>query len=75
MVTLEVVMIVYDRFWATLKEKGISQYALIHTYNVSTGLLDRLRKNENINTYSINSLCQILHCEIEDIARFIEDTD
>lgn len=65
-------MIVYDRFWKTLKEKGITQYALINQYHISTGLLDRLRKNENINTYTINNLCHILHCNIEDIARFVE---
>ncbi len=68
-------MIVYDRFWKTLKDKGISQYSLINNYHVSTGLLDRLRKNENINTYSLNNLCHILQCDIEDIAQYIEDSE
>ncbi len=66
-------MIVYDRLWATMKQKGISQYTLIKDYKISSGQLDRLRKNENISTYTMNQLCKILHCRIEDIAEYIED--
>lgn len=64
-------MIVYDKLWKTLKEKNISQYALIHKYKISTGQLDRLRKNDNISTYTMNTLCTILNCRISDIAEFI----
>ena len=66
-------MISYQKLWKTMKEKGISQYKLIHTYNFSTGQLDRLRKNENVSTFTLNSLCQILNCRLEDIAEYIED--
>ena len=38
-------MIVYDKLWVTMKEKGVSQYKLIKEYHISTGQLDRLRKN------------------------------
>lgn len=63
-------MIVFDRLWATMKEKGISQYKLIKEYKISTGQLDRLRKNENVNTYTLNQLCEILGCKLEDIAEY-----
>lgn len=66
-------MIIYDKLWTTLKEKGISQYKLIKTYNVSTGQLDRLRKNGNVNTFTLNQLCEILDCKLEDIAEFIKE--
>lgn len=66
-------MIVYDRLWKTMKDKGISQYALIKEYKFSTGQLDRLRKNENISSYTLNQLCRILNCRIEDIAEYIEE--
>ncbi len=56
-----------------MKEKGITQYKLIHVYNVSSGQLDRLRKNENVSTYTLNQLCRILGCELEDIAEYKED--
>ncbi len=63
-------MIVFDKLWATLKNKNISQYKLIKTYHISTGQLDRLRKNGNVNTYTLNTLCEILDCNLEDIAEY-----
>lgn len=63
-------MIVYDKLWKTLKEKDISQYTLIKTYHISTGQLDRLRKNENVSTHTLNMLCTILDCKLSDIAEF-----
>ena len=52
-------MIVFDNLWKTLKKKEISQYKLIKVYGISNGQLDRLRKNENVNTYTLNQLCKI----------------
>lgn len=63
-------MISFDRLWSTMKKKGISQYQLIKEYGISTGQLDRLRKNENVNSYTLNRLCDILDCRIEDIAEY-----
>lgn len=65
-------MIVFDRLWNTLQERNISQYKLIKDYNISTGQLDRLRKNGNVNTYTLDQLCKILSCKLEDIAEYIE---
>lgn len=65
-------MIVYNRLWDTMKEKGISQYALIKKYKISTGQLDRLRKNENVSTHTLDLLCSILNCNLEDIAEYKE---
>ena len=66
-------MIVYDKLWETMKRKGVSQYKLIHDHGFSTGQLDRLRKNENVNVYTLNILCKILDCAIEDIITYIPD--
>jgi putative transcriptional regulator len=65
-------MIVFDRLWTTMKEKGVSQYKLIKEYKISTGQLDRLRKNENVNTYTLDQLCRILNCGLEDIAEYTD---
>lgn len=67
-------MILYTKLWQTMKARGISQYKLIKDYGFSTGQLDRLRKNENLNTYTLDRLCAILHCRLEDIAEYIPDT-
>lgn len=65
-------MIVFDKLWETLKQRGISQYKLINEYKVSSGQLDRIRKNGNVNTYTLNTLCKILNCKLEDIAEYID---
>ena len=56
-----------------MKERNISQYKLIKDYHISTGQLDRLRKNETVNSYTLNQLCKILNCRLEDIAEYVED--
>lgn len=66
-------MIVFDRLWATMKRRGISQYKLIQDYQFSSGQLDRLRKNANVSTYTLNQLCQILDCGLDDIAEFLPE--
>lgn len=66
-------MIVFDNLWKTMKNKGVSQYKLIKEFGISTGQLDRLRKNENVNIYTLNTLCSILDCNIEDIATYVKD--
>ena len=66
-------MIVYDRLWQTLARKNISQYRLIREYHISTGQLDRLRKGKNVSTYTLNQLCTILDCSLEEIAEYRKD--
>ena len=66
-------MIKYDRLWKTMKEKGISQYALYTTYNINRSQLNRLRHNENVQVNTIDKLCNILHCRVEDIMEHFDD--
>lgn len=63
-------MIVYDRLFETMKKKGISQYKLINDYKFSRGQLSRIKHNENVNTFTLNRLCEILDCNIEDIMEY-----
>lgn len=66
-------MITFEPLWETLQKKGISQYKLIKEYKISTGQLDRLRKNGNVSTFTLNQLCKILDCELNDIAKYKAD--
>lgn len=63
-------MITYDPFWTTLKSKNISQNKLIKDFHVSAGQLSRMRKNQYISTHTVDVLCNILDCQIEDIMIF-----
>ena len=66
-------MIRYNKLWETMKDRGISQYRLINEYHISSGQLDRLRKNGNLSTYTLNQLCAILPCRLEDFAEYVEE--
>ena len=64
-------MISYSPLWNTLKKKEITQYQLINKYKVSAGQLSRLRANKNVSTHTINFLCEILECKVEEIMVYI----
>lgn len=66
-------MVKYDRLWKTMKERGITQYDLYTQYNVTRSLLDRLRRNKNIEVNTIDRLCNILNCRVEDIMEHFPD--
>ncbi len=65
-------MITFEPFYKTLKEKNISTYKLINTFGVSRGTLDRLKHNKPITTVTLDDLCKILDCRIEDIVEYIK---
>jgi len=66
-------MISYEPFYETLKTKNITTYKLIKDFNVSRGLLDRLKHNKPISTVTLNDLCDILDCQVQDILTYIKD--
>ena len=66
-------MILFDKLWETMREKGISTYALREKYNIDTRTIRRLKANKNTTTDTLNALCTILECKLEDIAEFVKD--
>lgn len=66
-------MISYAPFYETIKKKNISTYKLINTYNLSRSLIDRLKHDKPITTVTLNDLCKILECRVEDIMVYIDE--
>ena len=66
-------MIRYDPLWETMKRKNISQYKLIKDYGVDNAQLQRLRENAIVKTSTLDNLCRILDCSIEDIMVYVPD--
>lgn len=62
-------MISYDPLWKTMKEKKVSQYVLINKHKISRGLMDRLRHNQSVTASTLDLLCEILDCDIEDVIK------
>lgn len=69
-------MIVYDKLWETLKEKGITQYKLIHEYGISPAQITRLKRNNNVSTHTLDILCEICGCEtLIEIAEYVPNEE
>lgn len=68
-------MIVYTPLWETMKAKGISSYALINKYNISSSTINRLRHNQGVTTQLLDDLCRILDCQVEDILKYEKSND
>jgi len=66
-------MIRYDRLWKTMKDRKITQYALYTHYNVNRSQINRLRQNKNVEVNTIDKLCNILNCRVEDIMEHFPD--
>ncbi len=68
-------MITYDKLWETMDKKGITKYKLVNDYGMSKSMINRLNHNMGINTNTINNLCSILNCNVEDILTFCPDEE
>ena len=66
-------MIVFDKLWITMKEKGVSTYTLREKCGIDSKTVRRLKANENIETKTLSKLCDVLECKIEDIAEYIKN--
>ena len=60
-------MISYRRLWETMEKRKISQYRLIKEFGLSSGQMSRLKKNTYVSTHTLETLCRILDCRIEDV--------
>lgn len=58
-----------------MKQKGISTYVLIRKHSFSRGTLDSLKQNRNISTATLNDLCGILSCRVEDVLEYLPDEE
>ena len=66
-------MISYDGLWRVMKQRGVTQYALIKKHHISPGQITRLKRNESVSTHTIEIFCKILDCQVADIMEYIPD--
>lgn len=66
-------MIKYDKLFALLEADGKSATNWLRQEGMHPSVVNKLRKNERVNTDTIDRLCSILHCQPGDILEYIED--
>lgn len=65
-------MISYKPFWETLKKSEFTTYSL-RKKGIAPPTLNRLKHNKNVSTQTLDDLCQMLGCKIEDVIEIIPD--
>ena len=68
-------MISYKPFWETLENSNENWYTLTNKHNLSHSTLHRLKHDKDISTKTLNDLCRILNCNIQDIITYIPSND
>ncbi|SEV93566.1 helix-turn-helix domain-containing protein [[Clostridium] fimetarium] len=68
-------MISYKPFWNTLESSQETTYTLITKHSVSSSTINRLRRGDGLSTLTLNDLCRILNCKIEDILEYVPNND
>lgn len=60
-------MISYQPFYETLFRKNITEYELIFKHGLSANTLHRMKLGKAITTTTLDTLCFILDCSVEEI--------
>lgn len=66
-------MIKYDKLFSMLSAKGLSYTTFLRSNGFYSATTTKLKKNETINTDTINKLCKLLNCQPGDILEYVED--
>lgn len=66
-------MISYEPLWRTMKERGVTTYALIYKCGFSAYTITSLRRNKSITMNTLEKLCKVLNCTPNEIIEFVED--
>ena len=67
-------MISYEPLFQTMKEKGITSYRL-GKMGFPLSNYYAMKHGENISTHTLDQLCKLLQCQVEDIIKYVETED
>ena len=66
-------MISYAPLWETMKRNHAPTYTLQVQGEISSSTVRRLKANESVSTNTLDALCRILDCELDDIIAYLPD--
>lgn len=68
-------MIRYAPLWNTMAKQGKTTYTLRFKHGMSHATVQRLQADMPVSTHTLNRLCKILNCQLQDIAEYIPDKE
>lgn len=66
-------MISYAPLWRTMRERGVTMNALRTNSYLGGGTIQRLKKDMTVSIHTLDILCRVLNCKLQDIAEYIPD--
>ena len=66
-------MISYAPLWETMKKRNATTYTLQAKGGISSSTIRRLKAGDSVSTNSLEALCKILECELQDIIEYLPD--
>ena len=65
----------YNKLWKKLIDENMMKVELRDQAGITTNALAKLGKNEHVSTQVLEKVCNVLHCEIQDIMEFVPDKE
>ena len=65
----------YNKLWKKLIDENMMNVDLRDQAGITTNALAKLGKNEHVSTQVLEKVCNVLHCEIQDIMEFVPDEE
>ncbi|MCU7652106.1 helix-turn-helix transcriptional regulator [Acutalibacter sp. LFL-21] len=65
--------ICYDRLFHLMIDKKINNTQLKEKAGFSANIITRLKRNEYVSIESIERICRVLNCGVDDILEFVPD--
>jgi len=56
-----------------MARENVTTYQLRERCGIDSKTIRRLKANDNIETKTLNRLCAVLNCRLEDIAEYVPD--
>lgn len=63
----------YKKLWKLLIDKDMKKKDLQQEAGVSSALIAKMGRNENVSTDSLAKICSALHCDVGDIMEILLD--
>ena len=63
----------YNKLFHLMIDKNMSNAQLKETAGFSANIITRLKRNEYVSMESIEQICRVLECKVDDILEFVSE--
>ncbi|SFT55902.1 DNA-binding transcriptional regulator, XRE family [Lachnospiraceae bacterium XBD2001] len=61
----------YDKLFLKLQDRNMTAMDLTRAAGFSGNIMTRIKRNEYISLESIETICSVLQCKVDDIVEFV----